>query len=60
MPRHDPLKPTMAPSPPDDPPEVNVVLKGFVVVLWDSAICYSGVFNTSNPPVQITSSLQMH
>jgi hypothetical protein len=33
MPRHEPLKPIRAPSPPEEPPAVNVLLNGFVVTL---------------------------
>jgi hypothetical protein len=33
IPKHDPRNPINAPSPPELPPEVNVVLNGFVVAL---------------------------
>jgi len=33
IPRHEPLNPIKAPSPPDEPPGVKVELYGFVVTL---------------------------
>lgn len=57
-----PLKPINAPSPPDEPPQVSVELKGFVVTLtfvspvrtmWKLAVARS-------VPIYIATGLQMH
>jgi hypothetical protein len=61
-PKHDPRNPIRAPSPPLEPPDVNVVLKGLVVTLPKVSIythhlcCHA----TSNLPVYIIARLQMH
>jgi hypothetical protein len=59
IPKHDPLNPTSAPSPPEDPPGVNVVLNGFVVILFPSAL-NSNPLSSSYSPINITTSIQMH
>lgn len=69
IPKQDPRKPTNAPSPPDDPPAVKVVLNGFVVTLSQISTALKAPSNPqlsllstdlSNSPIKITTCLQMH
>jgi hypothetical protein len=59
IPKQEPLNPTSAPSPPEDPPGVRVVLNGFVVILFPSAL-HSNPLPSSYSPINIATGIQMH
>jgi type III secretory pathway component EscS len=60
MPKQLPRNPIRAPSPPEEPPDVNVVLKGLVVTLFHPLAQIQTQALPFNSPIDVTTSLQMH
>jgi hypothetical protein len=65
MPRHEPRNPINAPSPPELPPAVKVVLNGFVVTLQCPKLAHFAFVPFAltvefHIPIKIATGLQMH